>query len=182
MISILVVILLWASLVVGMTYAWFTADASIDTNTFIVEIPGTESAWTDGDNSFGGRNQYYFEYDIGDASSEGDAIKEDIFIGADKDVIGKVYVWDDGDTLYIKYKIDVDDVMIERALLYAKLTEPGFSGVGNNYDDGDESFDWPGVTEHKFELDEVNDTDIGDLIKDDTIYIAGKLDVFDNRE
>jgi len=167
------------SFITGSTYAWFTANASIDTNIFIVDV-GTESAWTDGEVNFHGQNQYYFEYELGDGEKT-EPIKRDIFIGAKKDdVIGKVEVWDNDDKLYIKYIIEEEDVKIGKAWLYAGLEKPE-GGPGQAYTTDDESYDRPGVKEHTFKLYDVSGTYIGDIGVEDTIYIAGKLDVYDNR-
>ena len=169
---------------VGATYAWFSDSTEIAENRFIVEIPepGTESAWVLGDNRFNNNpNQLYFEYEIGDGSAppNGVPIERDIFIGQEFDVIGKVIVWDENDMLYIKYVMTEGDVKIESALLYAKLTVPNFTGVGNNYETADESFTWPGVTEYTFVLSQVNGTLINNITS--SVYITGKLDVYDNR-
>lgn len=172
-IAIIVIILFIVLFSIGSTYAWFSANVSIDTNKFIVEIPEpeTESAWTDGDYSFGNPLQWYFIYNIGEGSSDNPVNKYIIFIGSSKqDVIGRVSVWDDDGTLHIKYVIDVEEVAIETASLYAESTAPNFNGAAG-YNTAKAVYAWPGVLEHTFELS----------FTEGPIYIAGHLDVFDNR-
>ncbi len=172
MVSLIFILVLSSTFLAGFSGAWFTSAGTLH-NRFTVEIPEpqTESAWTSGDFSFGNPLQWYFIYNEGDGSTSEPVDRYIIFIGASQqDVIGRVSVWDENGNLYIRYHIDIAGVTIETASLYAESTAPTFSGAGG-YNTAKAVYAWPGVLSHTFELS----------FTESPIYIAGKLDVFDNR-
>lgn len=161
---------------IGATFAWFTDSTEIAENRFIVEIPEEDdSAWTDGDDSFGNINQFFITYNKGQGTGSGiyDSVNEDIFIGAKKDtIIGRIEIWDDGVNLKVKFLITDNVYRIKEIKLYAEDEEPDFVGAGG-YNTAKATFTNP-VSEYTFTLDRISGKKLEDI---EIIYIAGKLEV-----
>jgi len=111
---------------------------------------GDESAWLqgipiDGDWWFG----QYLEYSKG-SCTENAPLQADFVQGPNLNVLGRADIWDDGDTLYVKYQMN-NGVTFNETHFYAGLAIPTITTPGL-YPLGDEDL---AATEYTVELTEI---------------------------
>jgi len=153
---------------------------STSRQTTIIEVPfepedddepelEDETAWAYGDYTFiakkiGKNWGWMFDYEVGDYE-EDDELKTPFYAGAGRNNIdngykaGEIWVWDDGDTLFVKYVLG-DGVYMTESHIYVGENFPKKAAPGRfPYKDSDLDY----VTELTVEID-LDDFDGDDLI------------------